>query len=61
MQTGIPHHVISRLLSIHWTWVNPTFNWVYRPAFMRELSDANILAMVEGFEKTLTFLQVTWL
>lgn len=36
IQTGIPHQVISRLLQIHWTWVNPTFNWVYRPAFMRE-------------------------
>lgn len=35
MQTGIPRQVISRLIHIHWTWVNPMFNWVYRPAFMR--------------------------
>lgn len=33
--TGIPRHVIAKLLHIHWTWVAPMFLWVYRPAFIR--------------------------
>lgn len=36
IQTDIPRQMISKLLQIHWTWIAPMFNWVYRPAFMRE-------------------------
>jgi len=36
IQTGIPHQTLSRLLRIHWAWIAPMSNWVYRPAFMRE-------------------------
>ncbi|BAE62024.1 unnamed protein product [Aspergillus oryzae RIB40] len=34
IQTDIPRQMISKLLQIHWTWIAPMFNWVYRPAFM---------------------------
>jgi hypothetical protein len=37
IQTDIPAATIERLLQIHWAWIAPMFNWVYRPAFMREL------------------------
>jgi hypothetical protein len=37
IQTDIPVATIERLLQIHWAWIAPMFNWVYRPAFMREL------------------------
>jgi hypothetical protein len=38
LQTGIPPHVIARLLHIHWTWVAPMFLWIHRPTFIRTLS-----------------------
>ncbi|KAH8812417.1 fungal-specific transcription factor domain-containing protein [Xylogone sp. PMI_703] len=37
-RSDIPRHTLSRLLKIHWTWVAPMFMWVYRPAFMRDMS-----------------------
>ena len=36
LQTGIPRHMLAKLLRLHWTWVSPMFMWVYRPAFIRE-------------------------
>ncbi|OGM50324.1 hypothetical protein ABOM_001034 [Aspergillus bombycis] len=38
IQTDIPRQMISKLLQIHWTWIAPMFNWVYRPAFMRDMA-----------------------
>ncbi|KAE8153537.1 fungal-specific transcription factor domain-containing protein [Aspergillus avenaceus] len=38
LQTDMPRHLISKLLQIHWTWIAPMFNWVYRPAFMRDMA-----------------------
>lgn len=38
MQSDIPRQVISKLLQIHWAWITPMFNWVYRPAFMRDMA-----------------------
>jgi hypothetical protein len=35
LQTGIPRHIMARLLHIHWTWVAPMFLWVHRSAFIR--------------------------
>lgn len=34
-QSEIPRTTLSKLLQTHWTWIAPTFMWVYRPAFMR--------------------------
>lgn len=34
IQTDIPREVITKLLSLHWTWISPMFMWVYRPAFI---------------------------
>jgi hypothetical protein len=31
LQTGIPRHIIAKLLHVHWTWVSPMFMYVYRP------------------------------
>lgn len=36
IQIDVPRQIITKLLQIHWTWIAPMFNWVYRPAFMRE-------------------------
>jgi hypothetical protein len=36
IQTDISVQMLSRLLKIHWVWISPMSNWVYRPAFMRE-------------------------
>ncbi|KAF5855676.1 hypothetical protein ETB97_008611 [Aspergillus alliaceus] len=38
IQTDVPRHMISKLLQTHWTWIAPMFNWVYRPAFMRDMA-----------------------
>lgn len=38
LQTGIPRQLMAKLLHIHWNWVSPMFMWVYKPAFIRELS-----------------------
>jgi hypothetical protein len=35
VQTGIPRHVVAKLLHIHWTWVGPMFLWIHRSAFIR--------------------------
>jgi hypothetical protein len=37
VQTGIPRHVVAKLLHIHWTWVAPMFLWIHRSAFIRTL------------------------
>ncbi|KAF9630218.1 hypothetical protein BFW01_g399 [Lasiodiplodia theobromae] len=34
IQTDIPREIITKLLSLHWTWISPMFMWVYRPAFI---------------------------
>lgn len=31
LQTGIPRHIIAKLLHMHWTWVSPMFMYVYKP------------------------------
>ncbi|KAJ6440154.1 fungal specific transcription factor domain-containing protein [Purpureocillium lavendulum] len=38
LQTGIPRHMLAKLLRLHWTWVSPMFMWVYRPAFIRDMA-----------------------
>ncbi|KAE8329954.1 fungal-specific transcription factor domain-containing protein [Aspergillus sergii] len=38
IQTDIPRQMISKLLQIYWAWIAPMFNWVYRPAFMRDMA-----------------------
>ncbi|KAJ4212358.1 hypothetical protein NW759_011746 [Fusarium solani] len=38
LQLGLSRQVIARLLHLHWTWVAPMFMWVYRPAFMRDMT-----------------------
>ncbi|CAF3605235.1 unnamed protein product [Fusarium graminearum] len=38
IQLGLPRQVIAKLLHLHWTWVAPMFMWVYRPAFMRDMT-----------------------
>ncbi|KAH8879521.1 hypothetical protein GQ53DRAFT_738654 [Thozetella sp. PMI_491] len=38
IQSGIPRHMITRLLHVHWSWIAPMFMWVYRPAFMRDMT-----------------------
>ncbi|OAA60959.1 Transcription factor [Niveomyces insectorum RCEF 264] len=40
VQSDIPRPVVAKLLHIHWTWISPMFMWVYRPAFMRDMSTA---------------------
>ncbi|CZR69962.1 related to pathway-specific regulatory protein [Phialocephala subalpina] len=37
-QSDLPRETISQLLQIHWTWISPMFMWVYRPAFMRDMT-----------------------
>ncbi|KAK6004300.1 hypothetical protein QM012_009150 [Aureobasidium pullulans] len=37
-QTGMPQKVMAKLLQLHFTWVAPMFMWVYRPAFMRDMT-----------------------
>ena len=36
LETGIPRHLMAKLLHVYWTWVSPMFMWVYRPAFVRK-------------------------
>jgi hypothetical protein len=36
LETGIPRHIMAKLLHLYWTWVSPMFMWVYRPAFVRK-------------------------
>jgi hypothetical protein len=43
IQTDIPVATIERLLQIHWAWIAPMFNWVYRPAFMRGFFPASFI------------------
>jgi hypothetical protein len=31
LHTGIPRHIMAKLLNMHWTWVSPMFMYVYRP------------------------------
>ncbi|GAD99980.1 hypothetical protein FG01795.1 [Paecilomyces variotii No. 5] len=38
IETGIPRTIMSTLLHIHWVWIAPMFMWVYRPAFMRDMT-----------------------
>ncbi|GKU21412.1 unnamed protein product [Fusarium langsethiae] len=38
LQLGLSRQVIAKLLHLHWTWVAPMFMWVYRPAFMRDMT-----------------------
>ncbi|RBR25047.1 uncharacterized protein FIESC28_02171 [Fusarium coffeatum] len=38
LQLGLPRQVMAKLLHLHWTWVAPMFMWVYRPAFMRDMT-----------------------
>ncbi|KAL2867481.1 Zn(II)2Cys6 transcription factor [Aspergillus lucknowensis] len=38
IETGIPRATMSTLLQIHWAWIAPMFMWVYRPAFMRDMT-----------------------
>jgi len=38
MQLDIPHEMITRLLDVHWTWIQPMFMFTYRPAFMSDMS-----------------------
>ncbi|KAH7131214.1 fungal-specific transcription factor domain-containing protein [Dactylonectria macrodidyma] len=38
IQTGLSRSVMARLLHLHWTWVAPMFMWVYRPAFVRDMT-----------------------
>ncbi|KAF5003990.1 hypothetical protein FDECE_9490 [Fusarium decemcellulare] len=38
IQTGISRQVMAKLLHLHWTWVAPMFMWVYRPAFVRDMT-----------------------
>ncbi|KAL3453040.1 fungal-specific transcription factor domain-containing protein [Aspergillus insuetus] len=38
LETGIPRHIMARLLHLYWTWVSPMFMWVYRPAFVRDMA-----------------------
>lgn len=47
IQTDIPREVITKLLSIHWTWISPMFMWVYRPAFICKFS-AKIVCLCVG-------------
>ncbi|KAF9886280.1 hypothetical protein FE257_011893 [Aspergillus nanangensis] len=35
--TGIPHTLASALLRLHWCWLHPSFLFVYRPAFTRDM------------------------
>ncbi|KAH7304057.1 fungal-specific transcription factor domain-containing protein [Stachybotrys elegans] len=37
LHTDIPREVVAQLLQVYWTWIAPTFMWVYRPAFMRDM------------------------
>ncbi|KUJ07656.1 uncharacterized protein LY89DRAFT_631273 [Mollisia scopiformis] len=37
-QSDLPRETITQLLQIHWTWISPMFMWVYRPAFMRDMT-----------------------
>jgi hypothetical protein len=38
LHTDIPREVVAQLPQVYWTWIAPTFMWVYRPAFMRKYS-----------------------
>ncbi|KAF4457234.1 hypothetical protein F53441_798 [Fusarium austroafricanum] len=38
LQLGLSRQVMAKLLHLHWTWVAPMFMWVYRPAFMRDMT-----------------------
>ncbi|KAL2815054.1 fungal-specific transcription factor domain-containing protein [Aspergillus cavernicola] len=38
IETSIPRATMSKLLQIHWAWIAPMFMWVYRPAFMRDMT-----------------------
>ncbi|KAH8655403.1 fungal-specific transcription factor domain-containing protein [Xylariales sp. PMI_506] len=38
LETGIPRLVMGKLLHLHWAWVAPMFMWVYRPAFLRDMT-----------------------
>lgn len=38
LQTGIPRHIIGKLLHTNWIWVSPMFMYVYRPAFIRDMA-----------------------
>ncbi|CEL04563.1 hypothetical protein ASPCAL05691 [Aspergillus calidoustus] len=38
LETGIPRHIMAKLLHLYWTWVSPMFMWVYRPAFVRDMA-----------------------
>ncbi|KFY89941.1 hypothetical protein V500_05394 [Pseudogymnoascus sp. VKM F-4518 (FW-2643)] len=37
-RSDIPQATMSNLLNLHWSWIAPMFMWVYRPAFMRDMS-----------------------
>ncbi|GAB1207068.1 hypothetical protein APSETT445_005775 [Aspergillus pseudonomiae] len=58
IQTDIPRQMISKLLQIHWTWIAPMFNWVYRPAFMPSDSIEKLLLL---FERSFGFTRITYL
>ncbi|KAK9416533.1 putative Zn(2)-C6 fungal-type domain-containing protein [Seiridium unicorne] len=38
LRSDVPYPVIEKLLKIHWTWISPMFMWVYRPAFILDMS-----------------------
>src|SRR5690348_4509311 len=34
-----PQDLYKYLLDSHWTWIQPLYNMVYRPAFVRDMGD----------------------
>lgn len=38
LQLDFPRDTITRLLDTHWTWIHPVFMFVYRPAFISDMS-----------------------
>lgn len=37
-EAGLSSEIVQYLLDCHWSWIQPLFNFVYRPAFTRDMS-----------------------